>query len=191
LEWAYDLQPSQHTGGPAWLNTDRYEIDATAGFNASDQQMRRMAQALLVERFHLKVHRESKELTAIVLSPGKNPPKVSPAKDGEIHAVRFTPQNGSDGKAAAYHILLTRFTMAQLGDTFARQLGQIVLDKTGLQGDFDFTIELTPDESRPNPMDATLLLSALRDQIGLSVKSEKTPVEMLVIDGAEKVAAGN
>jgi len=191
LEWAYDIQTAQHTGGPAWLSSDRYDIEATAGTNASDAQMKRMVQALLEDRFHLKVHRETKEMQAIVLAQGRNAPKISPAKDGEIHAVRFTPQDGSGGKVASYHILCTRFTVAELSDTFARQLGQVIVDQTGLQGDFDFTIDLTPDESRPNPLDPTMLLSALRDQIGLSVKSQKTPVEILVIDGAEKVAAGN
>ncbi len=65
------------------------------------------------------------------------------------------------------------------------------MDETGLKGDFDFSFDLTPDESRPNPLDASLLISALREQLGLMVKSQKTSVDILVIDSAEKVLAGN
>ena len=191
LEWAYDIQAAQHSDGPAWLSTDRYEIEATAGTNVSDAQMKRMVQALIEQRFHLKMHRETKEMQAIVLAKGKSAPKVSPVKADEIHAIRFTPQNGSDGRVAAYHILCSRFTVAQLSDVFSRPLGQVIVDQTGLEGEFDFTVDLTPDESRPTPLDPAMLLSALRDQIGLSVKSQKTPVEFLVIDNVEKVMAGN
>ena len=73
----------------------------------------------------------------------------------------------------------------QTGSQFVR-FGQ-----TGLTGDFDFTVDLTPDESRPSPMDPSLLIAAMRDQLGLKVTSQKAPVDFLVIDSAEKVAGGN
>jgi uncharacterized protein (TIGR03435 family) len=75
--------------------------------------------------------------------------------------------------------------------TFARLLERVIVNRTGLDGDFDFTMDLTPDETRPNPLDPSLLISALREQLGLAVKTEKAPVEIVVIDGAEKVSAGN
>jgi uncharacterized protein (TIGR03435 family) len=65
------------------------------------------------------------------------------------------------------------------------------VNQTGLDGDFDFTIDLTPDESRPNPLDASLLISAMREQLGLSVKTDKAPIDFLVIENLERVAAGN
>jgi uncharacterized protein (TIGR03435 family) len=78
-----------------------------------------------------------------------------------------------------------------LTDTFARQLGSAIVNKTGLTDDYDFTLDLTPDENRPNPLDPSLVISAMREQLGLSLKYQKEPVDFLVLDGAEKVAAGN
>ncbi len=65
------------------------------------------------------------------------------------------------------------------------------MNHTGLDGDFDFTLDLAPDDTRPNPLDPTLLITAMREQLGLTLKSQKTPVDILVIESAEKVPAGN
>ena len=190
LEWAYGIQPSQHSDGPSWMTTDRYDIVAKAEGNASDDQMRKMVQALIADRFKLKVRHESKEFSVLVVSLGKGDPKLFPPKDDEVHAIRIAPQAGPEQKNA-YHVIATRFSLTQLTDTFARQLGQVIVNQTGMNGDYDFMLDLTPDESRPNPLEPTILLSALREQLGLSVKSQKSAVDYLVIDGAEKVTAGN
>ena len=70
-------------------------------------------------------------------------------------------------------------------------MGSIILNQTGLDGEYDFTLDLTPDETRPNPVDPTLLITAMREQLGLTLKSQKTQVDILVVDSAEKVGAGN
>ncbi len=191
FEWAYGIQPSQHVGGPAWMDTDRYDIVAKAEGEASDEQMKLMARTLLADRFQLKLHHESRSISVYVISAGKSAPKLSPAKDGEAHSIRMAPRMSADQKISAYHIIATRFSLAQLSDAFARQLGRPIVNQTGLDGEYDFEFELTPDESRPNPTDPAFLLSALRDQVGLTVKAEKIPMDILVIDSAEKVAAGN
>lgn len=191
LEWAYGVQPSQHFGGPAWLGTDRYDIVAKAEGNATEAQMKLMAQALLADRFQLTLHHETREVTAYVISPGKNAPRVTRSTEGEIHAMRFEPVAGADGKQTGFRVKLTRYTVAQLSDAFARQLGGVIVDKTGLEGEYDFNFDMAPDEHNPNPMDATVLLRALREQIGLAVKSQKEPVDTVVIESVEKVAAGN
>jgi uncharacterized protein (TIGR03435 family) len=191
FEWAYRIQAFQHSDGPSWFGTDRYDIEAKAEGNASDDQMRLMAQTLLADRFKLKFRRESKVLSAYVISVGKSAPKLSPAKDGETHFLRVTPQMGADHKPVSFRVDATRFTLTQFGETFARVLGSPIVDQTGLTGDFDFTVDLTPDESRPSPMDPALLIGAMRDQLGLKVTSQKAPVDFLVIDNVEKVASGN
>ena len=191
LEWAYGIQPSQHAGGPPWLETDRYDIVAKAEGEASDAQMKLMAQTLLADRFQLKLHHESRSISVYVISAGKAAPKLLLAKDGETHSIRFAPRMGADQKISAYQIIATRFSLTQLSDAFARQLGRPIVNQTGLDGEYDFEFELTPDESRPSPTDPAFLLSALRDQLGLTLKSEKIPMDILVIDSAEKVAAGN
>jgi len=191
LEWAYGIQPSQHLGGPSWIGTDRYDIAAKAEGNATDEQIKLMVQTLLADRFMLKLHHERKALPVYVISVGKTAPKLFPPKDEETHSLRFAPQKGPDQKIASYRVLATRYTLTQLTDVFARQMGSVIVNHTGLNGEFDFTIDLTPDEGRPNPVDPTLLLTAMREQLGLTVKSQKVPVDILVIDSAEKVAAGN
>jgi uncharacterized protein (TIGR03435 family) len=191
LEWAYGIQPAQHTGGPDWLGIDRYDIVAKAAGNATDAEMKLMARTLLAERFHLALHHDTRTLTALVLSTGKTPPRLFPPKAEETHGIRIEPKTGEDQKIKTYHVVATRFSLEQLMDTFGRQLGSVIVNRTGLDGEFDFTIDLTPDESSPNPLDPAHVLDALRGQLGLVVKSEKTPVDLLVIDGVEKVAAGN
>ena len=191
LEWAYAIQPSQHSGGPSWIDTDRYDIVAKAEGSATDDRMKLMVQTLLADRFQLKLHHERKELPVYVISVGKTAPKLFPPKDGETHSLRFAPQMGPDQKIVSYRVLATRYTLTQLSDVFARQMGSVVVNQTGLNGEFDFTIDLTPDEGRPNPVDPALLIAAMREQLGLTLKSQKVPVDILVIDSAEKVAAGN
>jgi uncharacterized protein (TIGR03435 family) len=197
LEWAYAIQPSEHSGGPSWIGDDCYDVIAKAEGNAiaegkaTDDRMRLMLRTLLADRFKLMLHRERKELSAYVISVGKTAPKLFPPKDGETNSVRFATQAVPDQNTVSYRIAFTRYTLKQLCDLFARQMDSVVVDRTGLNGEYDFTVELTPDESRPNPADPVLLITAMREQLGLTLKSQKTPVDVLVIDSAEKVAAGN
>jgi len=191
LEWAYGILPAQHSDGPSWIANDRYDIVAKAEGSATDAQMKRMAQTLLAERFQLKFHRETREVPVVTVSVGKTPPKLFPPKEGETHSIHIEPQTSPDQKIVSFHVVATRFTLAQLNETFARQLGRVIVDQTGLEGEFDFSIDMTPDEDRPNPLDPSIVLGAMRDQLGLTVKSQKAPVDFLVIDSAEKVAAGN
>lgn len=191
LEWAYDIQPSQHSSGPSWIDTDRYDVVAKAEGNATDHEQKLMVQTLLAERFQLRFHRENKNLPVFIVSVGKSAPKLFPPKEGEIHSIRIMPQQDPDQKIPSYHVVATRFSLSQLTDTFARQLGRVFVNETGLDGDFDFTLDLTPDEHQPNPLDPSLLINAMRQQLGLSLKAQEAAVEFMVIDSAEKVAAGN
>lgn len=191
MEWAYTIQPSQHSAGPSWMDTDRYDVVAKAEGNPTDEQQKRMVQALLAERFQLKFHREKKKLPVYVISVGKTAPKLFPPKEGEVHSIRIMPQMDQDRKVASYHIVATRFSLSQLTDTFARQLGRVFVNETSFDGDFDFAFDLTPDDSRPNPLDPSLLIAAMREQLGLSLKSQDAIVDFLVIDSAQKVPAGN
>ena len=191
MEWAYGIQPAQLSGAPHWLAADRYDILAKADHNATDDEMKRMIQVLLTDRFQLKAHHELREISAYVISLGKTAPKISRPKDDETHGLHFGPNASHDQRPSNAHIVATRYTVPQLIDAFARQLGTVIVDRTGLEGEFDFVFELTPDDTRQSLMDPGLLLQAMREQIGLTVKFEKTPVDFLVIDHIEKVAAEN
>jgi uncharacterized protein (TIGR03435 family) len=191
MEWAYGIQPSQHSGGPSWTETERYDIVAKAEGNATDDQMKLMTQTLLTERFKLVSHHETRKLSVYIITVGKTAPKLFPPKEEEAHAIRIAPQMGPDQKIASYHVVATRFSLTQLTDTFARQLGRVIVNQTGLDGDFDFSLDLTPDESRPSPLDPSILMTAMREQLGLTLKSQEAQVDYLVIDSAERVVAGN
>src|SRR5207244_1838285 len=135
MEWAYRIQPFQHSGGPSWIETDRYDVVAKAEGNATADRMRLMVQTLLADRFKLKFHRESKVLPVYVISLGKTAPKLFPPKDEETHSLRVIPQKEPDQKTTSYHVVATRFSLTQFTDTFARQLGSVIVDQTGLTGE--------------------------------------------------------
>ncbi len=187
LEWAYGILPAQHSGGPAWLDTDRYDIEAKAAGNATDDEIKRMTQTLLADRFKLRFHRETRDEPVLMVSLGKTAPKLIPAKEGEQHSIHIAPQTGGDPKVTSYHIVATHFSLDQLNETFARQIGRVIVNQTGLKGDFDFTFDLTPDENRPNPLDASLLIAAMQGQLGFTVKSQRGPVDVMTIDSVERV----
>ena len=191
LEWAYDLLPSQHSAGPAWMENDRYDVIAKASGNASDDEMKLMTRALLADRFHLKFHHETREVPVLILAPGKSAPKLSPPQEGEARALKIMPMKDPDQKIISYHVVATRFSFAQLNRTFARQLERVIMNQTGLEGDYDFALDFTPDETTPNPLDPSLILTAIRDQLGFTLKTQKGPVDFLAIDHVDKVSAGN
>ncbi len=127
--------------------------------------MKLMVRALLADRFQLKLHHERKPTSAYVISVGKTAPKLFPSKDGEA-----TLSNSRSGWVPIRswrvpHRLPHGSRSAQLTDAFARQLGSVIVNNTRLDGEFDFTLDLTPDDSRPNPMDPTLLLTAMQEQL--------------------------
>jgi uncharacterized protein (TIGR03435 family) len=191
MEWAYGIQPSQHSGGPSWVETDRFDFVAKAEGSPSVDQMKLMTRTLLEERFKLKLHHETKKTSVYVIGVGKTPPKLFPPKDGEQHTLHGTPKMDADHKAAGFHLVATRFSIQQLIDTFARQLGRVMVNETGLNGEYDFSMDLIPDENSTNVMEPSILMAAMREQLGLTLKSQEASVDFLVIDSAEKVVAGN
>ncbi|HWC95616.1 MAG TPA: TIGR03435 family protein [Candidatus Sulfopaludibacter sp.] len=189
FEWAYGVLPFQHSRGPSWSETDRYDVVAKAAGKATDPEVKRMLQTLLAERFQLKFHRETRNLPAYIISLGKTEAKLFPPKDGELHSLTPTPRTDSEGKVVSWHVIAVRYSLADLTDIFARQLGRVIVNKTGLDGDFDFTLDLTPDDNRPNPLDPSLIITAMREQLGLTLKTETAPVDYFIVDSAEKPTA--
>jgi uncharacterized protein (TIGR03435 family) len=185
--YAYDVRDFYVSGGPGWAGTDRFEIEAKAEDNATPAQMRLLLRALLEERFKLTVHRETKEATVYQLVAVKGGPKLQEGRgDGFISF-------GGRGEVSGHGA-----TTKDLAGYLQTLLGQPVLDKTGLAGKYDFKLTWTPDETqtgRPGAGTAAggaanesgpAIFTALQEQLGLKLESAKAPVEMLVIDRAEK-----
>jgi uncharacterized protein (TIGR03435 family) len=163
---AYQLEDNQVSGAPAWLTSERYDIEAKMESSVverirrlSDDERRatreRMLQALLAERFKLAVHRETKELPEYALVIAKSGPKVQEAKPGETYPNGI---KGPDGIARAGFMRMGRgdltaqgLSMSTVVRLLSQQLGRTVLDKTGLTGIYNFTLKWTPDESQDGP----------------------------------------
>lgn len=193
IEMAYQVKGLQIAGAPNWLNSERFDIVAKAPPNSTRAQILPMLGPLLVERFKLATHRETKELPGYALIVAKNGSKLQESKAEES---RF---NGDRRGLTAQ-----RMSITQLADTLARRLDRGVVDMTGIQGFFDLKLEWTPDESSPMqkpgeggeglstaPTDGPTIFTALQEQLGLKLESRKVPVEILVIDHVEKLPSEN
>lgn len=192
------------TGGPKWLDADRYDVEAVAP-NPADTttaQLYTMLQALLADRVQLKIHRESRPSPGYVLLVARSGAKLqqSTAKE-EDKGLMFI---------AGKPLSATNASMTQLANFLAGRLGRPVADETGLNGGYDFTLRWLPGEEEvelqlpggvalppeikakmaaaisAGNADAASLFTALQDQLGLRLEQRTVPVEFLVIDTAEK-----
>ncbi len=172
---AYGVQESLIEGGPAWINSETYEILAKAGDSAQDVQLLPMLQSLLEDRFKLKVHREIRQRPVYTLTVARNGPKLNPSDSSD----GFLGRRGIRGPITG-----RRASMAGLAATLFTLMGRKVLDRTGLTGFCDFTLEFAP----PDAVDSSLpaLVTALQKQLGLRLEATNGPVEVLVVDHAEK-----
>jgi uncharacterized protein (TIGR03435 family) len=187
LEWAYNLQDYE-IAGPDWIKADeRYDIIAHASGPATDDEMRPMLANLLLERFQMKVHRETREMPAYVLLPGKGPAKVkTSAADSQP---RLIP--GKDGEVTFQHFGLSRLTFL-----LTRRMDHPALDQTGLKGIYDYTVNISGLSEYSGPKNAegptTTIFAAIQDELGLKLETRKNqPIELFVIDAVNKVPTAN
>jgi uncharacterized protein (TIGR03435 family) len=185
LMTAYQVEPWQISGGPAWRDTDRFNIVANAPGAASPnpQQLRLMLQALLADRFQLKVHREKREGPVFALVLDKGGPKLKPSTSVNSS---FTMGGSTRTVQLTFQKATMEFLALQLSNSGG--LGREVIDKTGVTGDYDFRLEWAAGADGNPPPDSTSpgLFTALREQLGLKLEPRKAHFEMLVIDHAEK-----
>jgi uncharacterized protein (TIGR03435 family) len=189
VEFAYDVRDDQISGGPAWLDSARYEIVAKPADDADPKESTRLlrprVQRLLADRFHLVLHRETKEMPVLVLT-------LSPKGPKGLHETKAA---STDFVNNGHHLDCQRVSMAVFAKEFlARQTGRTVTDATGLTGDFDFTLDWSPDDTAASPDAPAAAQSfppffmALQEQLGMKLEQRKGPVEVLTIDRAEKPA---
>jgi uncharacterized protein (TIGR03435 family) len=192
IEYAYGVTDPQ-VSGPAWLDSEAYDITAKQPAGGLEDQIPTMLRALLADRFKLALHRETKEIPVYALVVAKNGPKIEKT-ESEDHGTQ-----SSRGHLTATAISMVRFATYLASPRTA--LGRPVVDQTGLDGLFSFNLDWTPDSasaaSAPGRTELRRvdehppLLVAIQEQLGLKLEARKAPVEILVVDHADRVPTDN
>jgi uncharacterized protein (TIGR03435 family) len=193
---AFHIQKSQLVGGPRWIQEEEFDMDAVppANSNASksmpkisklppNDEQRLMMQSMLADRFHLRYHREMRETSVYLLvRTGKELKLTAAANPDEF------PWVGSVGGGAITRdgLRATNATMALMAERLTDRLDRMVIDKTGLEGAYDFRYEYRADDK---PDLITAILASVQG-LGLKLEPSKAPVETIVIDSVER-PAGN
>ena len=192
----YRLADSQLVGGPEWLNTELYDIEGkTEMKGATSDQLHEMFQALLADRFKLKFHQETKEIVRFVLTVDKSGSRMKISEAPNNFDIPI--QGAGRGKIVGQRVPIPHFCWF-----LSQGLNVPVVDKTGLDKNYDFTLEWSPElqdaakaglavpGNAPNELPAVsygpTLFTALREQLGLKLEPQKAPVQVLVIDHAQK-----
>ncbi len=207
---AYRIKDFQLSGAPPWVMSERYDVEAKAEGDPSFDAMLPMLQTLLEDRLQFKFHRDTKEMTVyalVVAKAGKlkqsegecaprpdGPPPPEPGKLPTAFCGGFMMFPG--------HLSGQKVSIEALLDPLSRFTGRTILDKTNLTGKYDFDLQYTPEQGQfqappggappgmpalpPTDPNGPSLFTALQEQLGLKLESQKGPVEMIVIDHIER-----
>lgn len=192
IQFAYGLPNSQILGGPSWLDSIMFDIDAKSDPSVDLQlhalpteqarhQKQLMVQALLADRFQLRAHQETRQLPVYALVVTKDGPKFKPSK-----------VNGTivDTGRTRFHIAGSDDTISLLARELAQVLGRVVLNQTGLGGRYDLSLRWSSEDAAAlassSPDMSPDIFTAIQEQLGLKLVSTKGPVPLLVIDSVEK-----
>ena len=216
LVYAYQMSEFQIQGGPDWVRTRRFEIDAKAARIVSADQMRLMVRRLLAERFKLKTHLETRDLPRYALVLARNDKRLGPrlkpsavdcpaiiaARRPDYKLPTGPPQPGDPplcllrGRlgGGGQTMIAEGQPMAAIAKLLQPQAGRVVVDKTGLTGTWDFELETElqipvgldiPPNAFGKPREGLSLSTALPEQLGLKLESERGPAEVLVVDSVD------
>lgn len=199
ITMAYDIHVKQITGAPAWLESEKYDLEIKPDVPGQPnvKQMKVIVQKLLADRFQLKFHREKQELPVYAITVAKTGAKLtkSEADPNSLPGLFFG--RGSPGT----NFNVRNATLAEVASVLQGSvLDKPVVDQTGLTDKYDFTLKFTPDAGQmagfgPQPpatdnLDAPPdIFAAFQQQLGLRLASTRAPADVLVVDRVEKPAA--
>lgn len=200
IMYAYDVQKYQVLGGPSWVDTDRFDIEAKADSDLSQDEVVStyagqkfprsvllMLQNLLAERFGLTLHRESRSASVYRLIVAQsNGPRLTPTTHAaeEPELFRGRGRTTDDRRILCYVMWGQNVSMSMLAKRLSTFLENVVIDETRLTGNYDFSFEYAVDETQPDSCPS--IYTAIQEQIGLKLESAKGPVETLVIDAVHR-----
>jgi len=181
---AYSVPEFLVSGGPAWRDSDKFNIEGKAAdplppWPDSQKELSLMLQSLLEDRFRLASHRETRDEPVYELVVDRGGSKLITAKANESAGFEMSP-----GRIHGMAVPLA-YLAVNLGYLVGRQ----VIDKTGIAGKYSYTVTYTPDDVSPSDAAGPSVFTAIREQLGIRLVSAKAPVELLVIDRAEKPSA--
>jgi bla regulator protein BlaR1 len=217
IQEAYGVQANQIAGAPDWAKTAQFDLEIGPNDDKSTprgvsiehslEQSRvrnqRLLQVALAERFKLALHSETRELSTYALVVSDDGSKLQPSKPASSHSEPVKSPEGIpldrsfriklDGSQAGLEA--RGMSTSDIASHLARQLGTVVVDKTGLTGNYDFALNWKSDASGGGNFNSPLsdasassLLTALQDQLGLKLEPQTAPMQVLVIDHAERPA---
>ncbi len=215
IEYAYDMRTFQIIGGPAWVRSDRFEVSTKAETAVSQAQMRLMVQRLLVERFGLQVHRETRDMDTYVLVTARRDGQLGEKmKSSErdcapiIDAGNVRPRQGDGPPPCGWFVALingfarlrlTGIRMPRFAGVLEPMTTRKIVDRTNLTGTYDIEMDFLPEPgllglSIPNSnalqqSDIPPLATAIQDQLGLKLESERAPVDVVLIDAVKPPTA--
>jgi uncharacterized protein (TIGR03435 family) len=199
IHTAYRVQNDQIVGGPSWLTSDRFDIDAKGDDQSPSNQLPAMLQALLADRFKLQVHHDTKELPvfAAVLArdDGRLGPQLRPTECPDLEIDLKQPRPCSNLSTGFTQLAVRGMSLAQFLGYLAPYVNRVVIDRTGLTGRYDVHLEWTPvqppspssgaPDTAPIDPNRPTMFTAIQEQLGLKLEPTRAPVDVLVIDRVE------
>lgn len=185
ISFAYAVHRKQIVDRPAWLETERFDIDGQADLPgvANLHQVQEMLQKLLLDRFGLKLHRDKRDLSIYVIKVTKGGPKLV---QSAANAYGLPTQSGH-GQGSQQQRRFTNNSMSDFALGMQNYMDRPVVDETNLPGRYDFTLRWTPDNVPTNePGAAPGIFTAIQEQLGLKLEATKGPADVLVIDHIER-----
>ena len=172
---AYGVSDSQIVGAPGWADSQTYSVDAKVEGDKglSYEQMQPLVQHLLADRFHLKVHRETRNQPGYVLEVAQGGPKLEAAL-----------KKTSMAQIMADQLQCPSCSLATLAAILGRVTSRPVTDKTGVSGEFKIDLHYAPNDAVDSELPSIYI--ALREQLGLKLSSQQVPVEVLVVDQVDR-----
>ena len=180
IQQAFDIKDFQILDGPTWLGNDNFDFVARTAspVELNDRTIQPYLQSVLADRFQFHYHRETRDLPVYFLLAAKTGPKLT-KHTGDAG----TGMDASGGKDKI-SMSGTKISMAHLCDFLGRNVERPVIDRTGIEGEFDLTLEWSP--AQLGDLSGPSIYTALQEQLGLRLESGKGPVDMIVIDSIEK-----
>jgi uncharacterized protein (TIGR03435 family) len=208
---AYDVQDNRVTGGPAWMGSDRFDVTAAAeaGLPDTADRMQRMLQSMLIERFRLRAHTETREVPVYHLVLSRRDGTLGPRlRRSTVDCAALRARRGPGGTAPpdgsepacqpSFNVSGGSMTIGFAGETMSELARRViperdrpVIDTTNLAGTFDGELTFAPEPlpgfpRLPGSENGVSVYTALQEQLGLRLEAGRGPVEIVVIDSAEK-----